>query len=372
MTSRPDPLRKEIVDVEFPAATWTSFDRYSRYGAIVRAIRANLGPGPIRVLDVGDDSGWFGLFDVEGTCISIDVNVNPERLDEHLYVVGDGARLPVRDRSFDAVVSSDALEHIAPKDRGAFLGELARVSDLVVVAAPFDTSGVAGTEEFVRRYVATSTAEPQPQLEEHAGFGLPSLDESSEVLRAAGLDVAMFGNGNLQDWLLGMVIKHQLGSRPELGELNIGFDALYNMLLARRNEVPPYYRHVLVGRRGAAAASAGQPVPPDDDDAATSAVYAAVVSATLAELSRREITQRTDTLEVQHQVSAEHLMARFTGVEERLVTLQASIEQTRAELQNQLGEIYHRLQSDMQAYYDRFRHPVRTLVQRRERNEGAE
>lgn len=372
MTSRPDPLRKEIVDVEFPAATWTSFDRYSRYGAIVRAVRANLGSSAIRVLDVGDDSGWFGLFDVAGVSISVDVNINPERLDDRVYMVGDGARLPVRDRSFDAVVSSDALEHVDPKNRDAFLVELARVSDLVVVAAPFDTSGVAGTEEFVRRYVEASTSAPQPQLEEHAQYGLPSLEQAVGALRQAGLDVVTFGNGNLQDWLLGMVVKHQLGSRPELGQLNIGFDALYNMLLARRNDVPPYYRQVLVARRGAAAVVAGPSALSDDEHTETSAIYAAVVSATLAELSRRDITQRTDTLEVQHQVSAEHLMARFTGVEAQLASLHASIAQTRAEQQNQLQTVYEALRDDMRTYYETFRHPVRALTKRRDRSEPAE
>ncbi|MEY2452974.1 MAG: hypothetical protein QOD92_2548 [Acidimicrobiaceae bacterium] len=356
MTSRPAPLRKESADVEFPAATWTSFDRYSRYGAIVRAIRANLGSEPIRVLDVGDDSGWLGLFDLDGTSISVDVNINPERLEEATYVVGDGARLPVRDRSFDVVVSSDALEHVAPESRREFLGELARVSDLVVVAAPFDTFGVAGTEEFVRRYVAASLGASQPQLEEHAQLGLPSLDDAAEALRDAGLDVVTFGNGNLQDWLLGMVVKHQLGGRPELGELNIGFDALYNMLLAGRNEVPPYYRHIVVGRRGVAAVNAGRPTSPANLTE-TAAVYAAVMSATLSELSRRELAQRADTLEMQHQVTAEHLMARFSGVEAALAGLQSSV----LTMQNQL-----------QSGRDLLRHPFRALGRRRDRDGSDE
>ena len=51
-----DGIRKEHRHVEFPGATWTAFDRYSRYGAIVRALRATLGAGPLRVLDVGDGS----------------------------------------------------------------------------------------------------------------------------------------------------------------------------------------------------------------------------------------------------------------------------------------------------------------------------
>ena len=56
-----EPVRREHTHVEFPDAAWTSFDRYARYGAIARAVRANLGPGRHQVLDVGDASGYLEL-----------------------------------------------------------------------------------------------------------------------------------------------------------------------------------------------------------------------------------------------------------------------------------------------------------------------
>jgi hypothetical protein len=355
MTSRPAPVRKETANVEFPAATWTSFDRYSRYGAIARAIRANLGPGTHHVLDVGDDSGWLRLFDEQLTAVSLDINVNPERLDGTISLVGDGAHLPVHDRSVDAVISSDALEHVSPDDRGAFLCELTRVSNLVVVAAPFDTPGVAGAEEFARRYAAAAMEAPQPQLEEHAGYGLPSLDETVAALTRAGLDVVATGNGNLQDWLLGMVLKHQLGSRPALGDLDLGFDVLYNMLLAGRNDLPPYYRHVLVGRRGQPV-ERGAVSTPGTDEVETSAVYAALLAASLAEVSRQDIEQRADVLEAQQQLFAEHLMERFSGVEAALM---------------QLFERMDELRSLATSTDDLVRHPLKYFKSRLRRGEAA-
>lgn len=360
MSPLPPPPRKETSTIEFPSAAWTSFDRYARYGAIVRALRANLGPGRWRVLDVGDNSGWLLTFDRELVPISLDLVVNDERLEETIAVLGRGEQLPIRDRAVDAVVSSDALEHVPPEHRGAFLCELARASDLVIVAAPFDTPGVAGAEEFVQRYVIAATGAPQDQLLEHADNGLPSIDDTVETLRAAGLDVQFQGNGNLQDWLVGMVVKHQLADHETLDHLNDGFDVLYNMLLAARNDVEPYYRYVVVGRRGAAPAMA----PPSDAWAPdTSGLFAALVAANVAEVTKRELQLRAGDLAADHRVAAEHLMARFSGVEAAIADLHNSIADTHhsiAELHQSLGETHSLLSS----IHDLVRHPVRTVGRR--------
>ncbi len=59
---------------------WTSFDRYARYAAIDRAVRASLGPGPRRVLDVGDTAGHLHTFDPELDVVGVDVQLEPLRL----------------------------------------------------------------------------------------------------------------------------------------------------------------------------------------------------------------------------------------------------------------------------------------------------
>jgi hypothetical protein len=356
----PSPPRKETSTTEFPSAAWTSFDRYARYGTIVRTLRANLGPGRWRVLDVGDNSGWLLTFDRELVPISVDLVVNDERLDETIAVLGRGERLPIRDRGVDAVVSSDALEHVPPAHRGAFLSELARASDLVIVAAPFDTPGVAGAEEFVQRYVIAATGAPQDQLLEHADNGLPSIDDTVENLRAAGLDVQFRGNGNLQDWLLGMVLKHQLAEHETLDHLNDGFDVLYNMLLAARNDVEPYYRYVVTARRGAAPVMAP---PPEAWVADTGGLFAALVAANVGEVTKRELQLRAADLAADHRVAAEHLMARFSGIEATLTDLHHSV----AELHHSLAELHDSVGATgtvVSSIHDLLRHPVRAVGRR--------
>jgi hypothetical protein len=363
LTPRPDPPRKERTAVEFPEAMWTSFDRYARYGAIVRAVRANAGPHPAAVLDVGDNSGWLLTFDPELAPISVDLVPNPDPLDGTRAVMGDGARLPIRDRGVEVVVTSDALEHVPPGDRAALLRELARVSDVVVVAAPFDTPGVAGAEEFVRRYVVAATGSGQDQLDEHAAHGLPSLDDAVATLEQEGLQVATVGNGNLQDWLLVMLLKQQLGSTAALDDLDAGVDVLYNMLLAARTNVPPFYRHILIACRDRAPVV---PDPPDTfghDQIPTEAVQLALVTASTDLVARHRVWERTYELSVQLQTAVEHLMKRFSGVEAALAELHGTTTSTRSTVEQTSSSI-EATRSTVESIMQLLRHPAKAMGRR--------
>ncbi len=207
----------------------------------------------------------------------------------------DGTRLPFPTGAFDAVVSSDVLEHVAPEGRDEFLAELTRVSrDLVVVAAPFDTVGVAGCEELARRYALFSAEAPQPQLEEHRANGLPSLSATVSTLEAGGASVATAGNGNLWDWLLMMVLRFQLEARPDLRALSEGYDVWYNEALAGRADVGPFYRHLVVARHLGPPATGPRPQPADPTTATErapddlAALLAALIAADATEVVRHD------------------------------------------------------------------------------------
>lgn len=273
--------------IAYPQATWTSFDRYDRYVEIARLVRSSLGPGAHRVLDVGDTAGYLTLLEPELWVVGIDIALEADRLDGNRPLLGDGSRLPFADDTFDAVVSSDVLEHVLPDRRDAFLAELRRVSrELVVVAAPFDTPGVAGAEDLVRRYAALALGAPQPQLEEHRDRGLPNLEDSLAGLLAAGGEGAVIGNGNLWDWLVSMLLRFQLEARPALDPLSQGYDIFHNMALASMPSPPPFYRHLVVSwidrapelvDEGDDAAAEGT-VPPADLVALASVLVAADTS----------------------------------------------------------------------------------------------
>ncbi len=274
--------------VAHPQSTWTSFDRYDRYTAIAGLVRSALGPGAHRVLDVGDTAGYLALFEPDLRVTGLDVELAPDRLEGARPLVGDGTALPFPDDTFDAVVSSDVLEHVRPDRRAAFLTELRRVSrELVVVAAPFDTPGVAGVEDIVRRYAGLALGGPQPQLEEHHAFGLPDL-EATRVGLAAGTDrVAVLGNGNLWDWLVSMLLRFQLEARPALDPLSQGYDSFHNLAIADGAGLPPFYRHLVVSWNDRAPT-----LEPSDAVAAPAdlvALAAVLVAADSSEATRQDI-----------------------------------------------------------------------------------
>jgi SAM-dependent methyltransferase len=324
--------------VEFPGATWTAFDRYSRYGAIVRALRATLGTGPLRVLDVGDGAGYLSSFDADIEAVSVDLSPTVDPLPGTVRLAADGTRLPFPDASFDAVVSSDALEHVPPALRGDFVAELARTSrELVLLAAPFDTPGVAGAEELVRRFVLLVTGSAQEQLEEHRDHGLPGVEETGARFSGLGMHVGVAGAGNLHDWLAMMLLKHQLVARPALGPLDTGYDIAYNWLFAGRDHVPPFYRHLIAAGR-TAQPSFGEPQPLDESSrdgiAGMLSVFAA---ANVAEAVRQDSNARLAATEAM----VADVAPRLTVIEDAVARLDARSVGIEASLAHLLQLVRH-------------------------------
>jgi SAM-dependent methyltransferase len=330
-----DPIRKETRHVEFPGATWTAFDRYSRYGAIVRALRATLGPGRHRVLDVGDGAGYLAVFDPDLDSVSVDLSPTADPLPGTIRLGADGTHLPFAGGTFDAVVSSDALEHVPPGLRDGFVGELVRTSrQLVLLAAPFDTPGVAGAEELVRRF---ATGGPQVQLDEHRDNGLPDVDTTRDRFADLGLHVAVTGTGNLHDWLAMMLLKHQLVARPALGPLDTGYDIAYNWMYSGRDHVPPFYRHLVAAGRTVEPAF-GEPTPLDqasgDGIAGMLAVFA---SANVAEAVRQDTNDRLTATEA----LVADVGPRLAAIEEAVARLDARSQGIETSLAHLLQLVRH-------------------------------
>jgi SAM-dependent methyltransferase len=327
-----------------------------------------------RVLDVGDASGYLSEFDSELRPISLDIEPVPDPLPSAIRLAGDGTSLPFADETFDAVVSSDALEHVPPGHRERFLSELLRVSrDVVVLAAPFDTPGVAGTEAMIRHFVLLATGAPQVQLDEHRDNGLPDLASTEKFLTGLNFNVVTAGNGNLHDWLTMMLIKHQIAPREALAPLGSGYDLLYNALFAGREQVGPFYRHVIVAcRRG--QPDLGTPAgliegTPED----ISAILAVGAATTVAEAVRQ------DTVPLLHQLGArlDDLGQRLPDLEGQLKDLQHRQDELLSHLPQlarsveELGSRSRENEAKLDHLVALTRHPVRALgrdLRRRFRN----
>jgi SAM-dependent methyltransferase len=101
-------------------------------------------------------------------------------------VVADARDLPFDDRSFDAAVSIDMLEHIAADDRPRVLSELARVARRrVVIACPTGAAALAADHALAEDYRRRGRDLP-PWLAEHLDIGFPEPEELGRGLAPFG------------------------------------------------------------------------------------------------------------------------------------------------------------------------------------------
>lgn len=104
-------------------------------------------PGsPLTLLDVGAGSGDIARHLVRRAA-RLGVTLAPLAVERHpvaarlclaagiASVVGDGASLPLPDRSVDVVLASQLLHHLTPESGAALVGELGRVARVGVIVA---------------------------------------------------------------------------------------------------------------------------------------------------------------------------------------------------------------------------------------------
>jgi SAM-dependent methyltransferase len=159
-----------------------------------------------------------------------------------------GTSIPIGTNSVPAALAVDTLEHIPPAERGGVIMEMARVT------APGGRVILVGPAGAAARESDAWLLETAPRdvswvhwPEEHALHGLPSVEELSSLLLAAGAErVTARGVFNIRLWR----IMHLAG----LGRLPEPRGPLYDLLwrpfgwLARRYRRGPFYRWVVIGQ----------------------------------------------------------------------------------------------------------------------------
>jgi SAM-dependent methyltransferase len=106
-------------------------DTYLRYHTIDRELQSAGVRG--RVLEVGCGSWGLAAWHPRLSVIGVDMRFAEARVANLIPLVADATRLPFPDGAFEAVVSSDMLEHIPPVNRRAAVEELIRVASRILV-----------------------------------------------------------------------------------------------------------------------------------------------------------------------------------------------------------------------------------------------
>jgi SAM-dependent methyltransferase len=243
-SARPHPRR--------PWRVW-DLDAELRYVPVVRALPES----PLPVCEVG--SGPAGLAawvarDVIGVDPGPDARHGRARLPPNLTrLQGDGAHLPLADRSAGAAVAVDTMEHIAPTARRAVVDEMLRVTapgGRVILMGPTGPDAAAGDRFVHTRLCSLGVGgEVIGWLEEHFENGLPTVEELKMLLSHERVErLTVRGYFNLRLWRV--MHRAAMGDLPRPPREDLIHHLLWAPFaaLARRLHRPPCYRCLVVAQ----------------------------------------------------------------------------------------------------------------------------
>lgn len=140
-------------------------NRAARFFPILQELKRQL-PAEGELLEVGSGSLGLGEF-WDRSFVGCDVSFTTKPVDHMHAVACSGAQLPFGDRTFDAVVVSDVMEHIPPGLRRNLVDEALRVSRRIVVFGyPCGQAASELDRKLYRDYTQKQLAAPI-WLEEH-------------------------------------------------------------------------------------------------------------------------------------------------------------------------------------------------------------
>lgn len=148
------------------------------------------------ILDVGGSLKELAGF------LKID-NLKTADVQKGADIIYDGKKLPLKDNSFETIVSLDTLEHIKKNQRQDFIKELLRVAkEKVVLAAPLGTKTHIDFEKSLLNKLKREKKKIPGYLKEHVVNGLPDLEEIKDLIpRKYSWKIYFSGNLKLMDKL---------------------------------------------------------------------------------------------------------------------------------------------------------------------------
>jgi hypothetical protein len=227
-----------------------SFDYVSRYqliGEIITRYEKATGRKPKNILDVGGRGSFLDrLIDIPITIL--DSEAEESKGDTR----GDGARMDIADGAYDIVITSDTLEHIPRSDRKAFVNELFRVSnDLVILCAPFDDHGAAAQEALVQDFYRAFMGHPHRWLQEHADFKIPNEAATVKQFEKLSRSTVAVRHSDVKLWrqlLTVSLVANDMGGEA-LTKVAADINRYYNEHLLFKDFTDASYRTYIVGSK---------------------------------------------------------------------------------------------------------------------------
>ena len=240
-----------------------SFDVFQRFSGILRLLESLEMREGSSLLDVGGYPGALADYIKESfrgaKVITLDRPVCPRES----YISGSAESLPFADSSFDAVLSSDTIEHLAPEQRISSIKETLRVSKRwVVIGAPFKNPCVDFAEEKISTLYQKCFKKSHPWLSEHITNRLPERRFIQKMLEDSSAAVGVYPNGSVASWFILEAVQILLDSFPMLSRFRQDLSRSFNAFWAASDDKEPAYRHILVADKTGELPSALPPPPP--------------------------------------------------------------------------------------------------------------
>jgi ubiquinone/menaquinone biosynthesis C-methylase UbiE len=214
-------------------------DRFERYAFIINEIR-QLQEKDLSVLEIGSGGKGISFFKgllAEKKCdfTLFDINKAAFINLKTQSVVGDGRKLPFKDKSFDIVVSTDVVEHIPQFYRHAFFLEIKRIcKKRILITCPIQsTDGLFKGRTYdiaYQDFYERSHGYKESNTEQHINSIHPSSQEIIHELPGATVK----GYKNCSIWLRYMMYS----SRP-IVRLSSGL--LYYFFWKRQSYEKPFW-----------------------------------------------------------------------------------------------------------------------------------
>ena len=164
------------------------YDVYERHMTVGNLIKKNE-----TVIDVGGELDHLSQF------------CNPAKIVVANLTGGDVIitrdNLPFAKKSFDVVSSIDVLEHLPKKDRPRFVSKLIDIAvKRVILSFPIGTSKHIEYEKETQKQLQKKSANVN-YLKEHIKYGLPTMDEISQLIKRKHSRIFYSGNITFNKYL---------------------------------------------------------------------------------------------------------------------------------------------------------------------------
>ena len=155
-------------------------------------------------------------------------------------IIGDGCKLPFRNKAFDVVVSVDMVEHIPRQIRHNFYPELKRISSKkIIITCPLQNDdglfqGGKYDKSF-QQYTERDRKYPEFNTAQHIAAGHPTVKEINRELPNSAIQ----GYKNCDLWLKYMVFQR----KPIIGLFS---GLIYYLFWKKDDNKPPYWGAIIV------------------------------------------------------------------------------------------------------------------------------